>query len=237
MYAASRLRVPASVRSKPLPSESRQRRAIGDLPGRSGVADSASLQRSQPARARWKTRCRPSASRSRNLPCRATPVDGQATQGLRRRVVGLEHADRAELHPRDGKAVGALARKSASAWTSGSSGTRSFWPTLSADLPVLPSQGAQTWWSCPVESGKPAGGARASSANLAAVRPTMTDRDDPRNDPLGDPDAGATDGAGLEDNAPGARAISAWHSLSVTSYRLRRTSRNHPTRCTCRKRP
>ena len=82
MYAASRLRVPASVRSKPDPSESATRNPIGLLPGRSGAVASFSDQRSQPARARWKTRCSPSASTSMNFPNRATPVTGSPASAV-----------------------------------------------------------------------------------------------------------------------------------------------------------
>lgn len=87
--------MPASVRSKPSPSgpSSRTRSASGlRPPGFGGSVGSCSRQRSQPALARWTTRCSPSAplstdplspdplstnplSRnpmSRNFPCRTT---------------------------------------------------------------------------------------------------------------------------------------------------------------------
>ncbi len=78
--------MPASVRSKPEPSLSAIRSAIGVFPGRMIVAGRVSYQRSQPAFARWKIRCGPGApasdgvapgtvvDRSRNLPWRAAPV-------------------------------------------------------------------------------------------------------------------------------------------------------------------
>ena len=81
-------------------------------PGAAAVGAARRDQRSQPARARWKTRCRPSTSRSRNLPCRATPstVSPRSAGGGGSKV--LSTLIDAELDPRDGEAVGALARGS-----------------------------------------------------------------------------------------------------------------------------
>jgi hypothetical protein len=71
--------VPYSVRSKPVPSSSTMRAASGPLPRPAPGVGAASLQRSQPARARWNSRwTRASAPsptvRSRNLPCRSTAL-------------------------------------------------------------------------------------------------------------------------------------------------------------------
>jgi hypothetical protein len=71
-YTASFFCVPASVRSKPEPSSSTVRIAIGPLPGRTSVVDCSSFHRNQPARARWMIRCTPWAEMSMNFPCRCT---------------------------------------------------------------------------------------------------------------------------------------------------------------------
>src|SRR5580765_220796 len=121
-YAASRLRVPASVRSKPDSSEKRTRSAIGDLPGRRTLRDNASDHRSHPARARWKMRCVPSQSMSMNLPCRDTRSTGAPTRAW---GGGLK-VFRTEIEPSSTPVTAnpssRAARKSTRAWTSGSSG-------------------------------------------------------------------------------------------------------------------
>src|SRR5690606_18401159 len=74
-YTASDFFVPASVRSNPLSSSSATRSAIGLRPGLMSVVGRVSYQRSQPALARWKIRCRSSPRlRSMNLPWRREPV-------------------------------------------------------------------------------------------------------------------------------------------------------------------
>ena len=125
MYAARDFFVPASVRSNPDPSENRTRSAIGDLPGRITVWGSASDQRSHPARARWKTRWMPSTSRSRNLPCRDQPstIPPASAVGGGSKVLRTENDASSTLAT--ARPSVRSARKSTSAWTSGSSGTAS----------------------------------------------------------------------------------------------------------------
>ena len=120
---------PRSGRS-PDPSSRCTRSAIGPLPGLSGVVGSSSRHRSQPARARWMTRCRPSTSRSRNLPWRLDAGDRQPAQRGDRRVVRSSgpRCWRRRPAPRP-VPPGARARNAASASTSGSSGIR---PILAA---------------------------------------------------------------------------------------------------------
>src|SRR3954451_7674871 len=123
-YTASRFWVPCSVRSKPAPFARWTRSAIGPLPGLSSVVGSCSRQCSQPARDRCAMRCRPSTSRSRNFPCRAAPVTvnppSDVTGGLNVFSTLMDATStRATTWP-----TALSVRKSTSACTSGSFGTR-----------------------------------------------------------------------------------------------------------------
>ena len=92
-------------------------------PGAARCWASASDQRSQPARARWKIRCTPSQSRSTNLPCRETASTGAPVSacGGGSKVFSTENDPSST--PVTASPTVRSARKSTSAWTSGSSGT------------------------------------------------------------------------------------------------------------------
>ena len=98
-YTASRLRVPASVRSNPVPSVNRSRNASGPLPGLVGVSGMSSRHRSQPPLARCVIRCSGAGAsllltvRSRNLPCRPTAVMPVPRKRGERRIVGLQNRE------------------------------------------------------------------------------------------------------------------------------------------------
>src|SRR5947209_11245942 len=122
---ASRFWVPASVRSNPgaspgLPRWTRS--AIGFLPGFSGVADSLSDQRSQPARDRWVIRISSPVRMPRYLPQRSAPVTVRPCSAL---IGGSKvlSTDSAATSTRPMVLPTAWRRRwSASASTSGSSG-------------------------------------------------------------------------------------------------------------------
>src|SRR5699024_8594108 len=121
-YTARLFRVPASVRSKPEPSESRRRMATGDLPGRRTVRGSSSLKRNQPARARCTTRCVPSQSTSMNLPWRCTPSTGAPSMVCGGGSTVLRTEKEASSSRSTASPARRSPRKSTSPWTSGSSG-------------------------------------------------------------------------------------------------------------------
>ena len=105
-YRARLFLVPASVMSRPEPSSRCTRAAIGDLLlGLGGSVGTSSRQRTQPARARCMTRCRPPALMSMNLPCRVTPSTKLPLQGGQRRVEGLQRAERRDVDAGDGASV------------------------------------------------------------------------------------------------------------------------------------
>ena len=133
---ASRFWVPCSVRSKPVPSSRRSRAAIGPRPGFGGAGGSFSRQCSQPARARWMTRCsasgalgaEPPISMSRNLPCRPAPVTSSPAIAVGGgsnvfSALNATMSSRATAWP-----TARSRRNAASASTSGSSGTASSVP-------------------------------------------------------------------------------------------------------------
>ena len=77
-------------------------------PGLGGAGESLSRHCSQPPRDRWVIRCRPSTSRSRNLPYRLAPVTLSAVQRGQRRVEGLDRAERGHVgahHDASGRAL------------------------------------------------------------------------------------------------------------------------------------
>ena len=112
-YAASRFGCrPRSGRSRRRRRE-RTRRAIGRLARAAAASRESASRPAQPPGAGQvedEVQCRRRRGRGT---CRAGRPRStvSADEGLRRRVVGLEHADRAELDPRDGKPVGALAQE------------------------------------------------------------------------------------------------------------------------------
>ena len=93
-----------------------RRKASGPLPGFGGASGSASRHRSQPALARWVTRCSVSAAASRlgdqvkELAPPRRPGDPRATQRGQRRIVGLEHGEFGYIGPVDHPAHGTLAQ-------------------------------------------------------------------------------------------------------------------------------
>ena len=100
-YTASFFCVPCSVRSNPDPSSRCTRSASGPLPGPTGVEGSCSRQCSQPARARWTIEVQAVDVQVEELPEPAYVGDRQPGQRAGRRVVGLQHADRRHVDPRD----------------------------------------------------------------------------------------------------------------------------------------
>ncbi len=81
------------------------------LPIFSGVSVGASVKRTQPARARWKTKYSPSASRLTNLPKRRTPVTVRPSSAEIGRIRRLEHREGDDLDLRDNGAAQVLVQE------------------------------------------------------------------------------------------------------------------------------
>src|SRR5699024_8516086 len=119
--------VPASVRSKPEPSSRCTRSASGPRPGRGGLGDSESLQRSQPALLRWTTRCSPSVSTSMNLPRRTTSVISSPPSAVGSGSYVLSTLTAATSTRATTRPTIVSRRNEVSASTSGNSGTSPSW--------------------------------------------------------------------------------------------------------------
>ena len=98
------------------------RAAMCPLPIFSWVSVGESVKRTQPARARWKTKDSPSVSMLTNLPKRRTPVTVLPSSSEIRRICRLEHGEGDDLDFVTAAPRRCPSRKSARAATSGSSG-------------------------------------------------------------------------------------------------------------------
>ena len=82
-----------------MPSSKVTRSASGPLPGRGGAAGCAFFQRQPATAGQMHRQVQPADLEVEELAVPLHPVDGHPVQGVRRRVVRLEHVDRHGVHP------------------------------------------------------------------------------------------------------------------------------------------